>query len=143
MKTEFFYNAKNDFSSNIIIWLNYVKGKDHDNYFWIHAMPQIDFFINNEEELFQQIKLVADLKEMRAILTILDIPFSDSDNNKRVAKDDKIKNQYFNFQRNDLSDEAITEICHYVAIDYCFFDFNPPSCCKNFVDHLCQTGGRG
>ena len=102
----------------------------------IHSLPQINFMVRGGK-LWSNLALVADLSELWDVLEMLEIKFDNKKPLERTAKDTP-KEKFFKIKMEKLSNETVLMICEYVALDYCFFDFEPPEICKSLVSNVCN-----
>jgi len=103
----------------------------------VHSLPQINFMVRCGK-IWRNLALVADLSELWEVLEMLDIQHDEKKPLKRTAKDSP-KDVYFKIKTEELADETLLMICNYVALDYCFFDFEPPKICTTVVSEICDS----
>ena len=85
---------------------------------------------NNMTIIDPKIEIIGHMNELPKLLTTLaNFTFNPMIYNGRVASEDATKAKYFPKRKELLSDTTILRLCDFLALDYYFFDFEPPAIC--------------
>lgn len=100
-----------------------------------HSLPQASFMLdphNNEKFISPKLEIIGDLHELSAMLEM--VGFTKPPKKRaRSASDNHIKVDRYPKDIRLLSDQTVQRICKFVMVDYLFFDFEPPSPCREIV----------
>ena len=102
-----------------------------------HSYPQLNFMLN-ATRLYQNLKLVAALEEMKDVLLMIGFPFNDEFGHVRKSATSLEKLAYYPIRIDMLSNDTLLDICDFLALDYCFLDFKPPDICMSLINKICN-----
>ena len=111
----------------------------HPNNCEPHSYPQMNFMLDGRK-LFDNLKLVAALEDLSAVVPMVGFPFNESYAHERSKEDNFRKSRHYRIKMDKLSNDTILEICDFVALDYCFLDFEPPAICESLIKEICDDG---
>lgn len=97
-----------------------------------HSNPQVWFLKSNIEYL----DFVGDLRNngMENFFVKHRLPWD----NSLIERRHFPEKEKFKGLRNQITDDVLIQICDYVAIDYCFIDYDPPEICKGNIERFCN-----
>jgi len=132
------YNRGISFQRSISEWLDVLRSnRFHPVKCQPHSYPQLNFMLN-ATKLYQNLKLVAALEEMKDVLLMVGFPFNDEFGHVRKSATSLNKLAYYRIQIDMLSNDTLLDICDFLALDYCFLDFKPPDICMSLVNKICN-----
>lgn len=111
-----------------------------DHYCFQNSYPQLWFFrkSNDFTTNFEDPSIVGDIDEMKVIADIVKMEWSEKAKFSRKRKSNGLKariNKYWNI----IDEKLKLKICKFVSVDYCVFDFTPPSICSTMVGKVCDA----
>ena len=102
----------------------------------VHSYPQSNFLLQkkgNIYEIYSQLRILGDTREIPGMFSLAGMEYNTSLSSMNVASGDKIKSTHFPKMVDELSDETVSKLCQFLALDYYLFDFDPPVVCRSLA----------
>lgn len=102
----------------------------------VHSYPQSNFLLqknSNQYEIYSQLQILGDTREIPGMFSIAGMEYNTSLSSMNVASVDKIKSTHFPKMVDELSNETVSKLCQFLALDYYLFDFDPPVVCRSLA----------
>ena len=102
----------------------------------VHSYPQSNFLLqknSNQYEIYSQLQILGDTREIPGMFSLAGMEYNTSLSSMNVASGDKIKSTHFPKMVDELSDETVSKLCQFLALDYYLFDFDPPVVCRSLA----------
>ncbi len=102
----------------------------------VHSYPQANFLLqtnSNQYEIYSQLQILGDTREIPGMFSLAGMEYNASLSPMNVASRDKIKSTHFPKMVDELSDETVSKLCQFLALDYYLFDFDPPVVCRSLA----------
>ena len=141
---------------HILEWLHTLGHRNHTNrlrspltvfYCFLHSAPQIEFLLFHDDDgvlehrpsvpstdILPHIKYIGDMSQIEEFFHRQHLPWRTRgiQLRKHPVKD------RMGAIRENVSNETLMEVCRFVAVDYCFFDYEPPAACASLVADICS-----
>jgi hypothetical protein len=123
---------ESDYNRRIVAYLEKVQQSSGWLPCELHSYPQVNSLLNPVNgQFYAQLKAIGDVQEMPAFLPrITGFAYNYNKTLGNDATTNHIKVNYFPARKDLLSDETLQKICRYIALDYYFFDYEPPRACQ-------------
>jgi len=102
----------------------------------VHSYPQSNFLLQKKRkkyEIYSQLQILGDTREIPGMFSLAGMEYNTSLSSMNVASGDKIKSTHFPKMVDELSDETVSKLCQFLALDYYLFDFDPPVVCRSLA----------
>ena len=119
-----------DYDSRVSDWLMQVQATPMAK--WnctMHSFPQVNYMLNRRGDVFPQLQIVGDLRELPAVMQTVGFPYQETVQTGRNATADEYLSTYYPRRVDLLSNETMRNLCDYLAIDYFLLGYPlPPPC---------------
>ena len=123
---------ESDYNRRIVEYLDKVQQSSGWLPCELHSYPQVNSLLNPVNgEFHAQLQAIGDVTEMPTFLErITGFAYNSNKSAGNDATTNPIKVHYFPAHKDLLSNETLQKICRYIALDYYFFDYEPPLACQ-------------
>ena len=103
-----------------------------------HSIPQIEYLLFKTEPMrfLDHFHYIGDKEEMSSFFREKNLPWNESKVARRWSSTKT--NMTAIRDVNRLNPDLVKQICDFVKIDYCFFDYIPPKVCQPMVTEFCE-----
>mmetsp|Transcript_21905 Transcript_21905/g.38568 ORF Transcript_21905/g.38568 Transcript_21905/m.38568 type:complete len:392 (+) Transcript_21905:67-1242(+) len=138
------------YDERIQMWLNLMElqecGRHFDRALCLcsdHSLPQAVFLFKGKgpgTTIHPNLEIVGHIKELDGVLELVNFGFNSSISTGRNATENPVKATHFPKRIDLLSQNTLQKLCQFLALDYYFFDFEPPEECHSVLEGRNSSG---